>query len=346
MSKIDSRDLEQKLNELEDLSDHRFTVKVNHNRSLDEIRKDLDEWQPDIFHWSGHGDRDALWLANAGRDAVAVDVKNLALAGVPLGFKPQPFGMESEPFKAPIEAITRLFSKWAPRLVVLDACGSDWSWLSEMLPGVAHQLVARVPAVIAMRYPIDNDAASTFARQLYQGIAEGRPLDQAVQAARNLLAEDKIDRAYGTPVLYLENSLPLCPQLVAGGAEQEEGDRSRHEAKQPFTCGVCGRSVNPGRAFCPGCRTRYQCGACKAVFEPNEVVGMNFCPRCGYRVMDEPGESRPRLEAAVDTSTPPVLASAHDSQLASSGELARAPIGFKGFRVNPSKEPGRELEGR
>jgi DNA-directed RNA polymerase subunit RPC12/RpoP len=336
LSKIESRQLEEKLNELEDRSQHRFKVKVEHDRSLAQIREDLETWKPDIFHWSGHGDRDALWLAGAERAEVDGVEKNLGLAGVPLGFKPLPPDADGDVFKAPIEAITNLFDTWAPRLVVLDACGSDWSWLSEMLPGVAHQLVARVPAVIAMRYPIDNEAASTFAINLYQGIAEGQPLDQAVQAARNALAEGKVDRAYGTPVLYLEHSLPLCSGILAADQDPTEIDRSRHDSQQPFTCVVCRGWVNPGRPFCAGCGTRYRCAECNESFEPNEVAAMNFCPACGRRVTDQQSPARPRVEAAADPSRPPVLPAAQDSELARGGGSGRAPA-FPGFRVEATQ---------
>lgn len=91
------------------------------------------------------------------------------------------------------------------RLVVLNACEGA---RTEGFSGVAQKLLlAGVPAVIAMQYPIADDAAIAFARSFYEAIAKEMPVDRAVFEAREsmfVLGEGReID--WAVPVLFLQS---------------------------------------------------------------------------------------------------------------------------------------------
>jgi hypothetical protein len=92
------------------------------------------------------------------------------------------------------------------RLVVLNACEGARFDARDPLSGVASTLVeGGIPAVVAMQFPVSDEAAIVFAKALYEGVAAWQPIDVAVTAARramaipgNLLAE------WATPVLFLQ----------------------------------------------------------------------------------------------------------------------------------------------
>ncbi len=93
------------------------------------------------------------------------------------------------------------------RLIVLNACEGGQSSATEQLAGLGDKLVqlAAVPAVVAMQYPIADDAAKTFAAEFYQALADGLPIDAALAQARLALYQEcnPDNRAWGTPVLFM-----------------------------------------------------------------------------------------------------------------------------------------------
>jgi hypothetical protein len=89
------------------------------------------------------------------------------------------------------------------RLVVLNACQTarvdDTDPYSGMAQGLIQQEAA---AVVAMQFPISDDAAIVFTREFYGAVTDGEPLDQAIASARKaLLAEYAAE--WATPVLFL-----------------------------------------------------------------------------------------------------------------------------------------------
>jgi hypothetical protein len=71
------------------------------------------------------------------------------------------------------------------RLVVLNACETSAVGPERAFGGVAQQLVrAGVPAVIAMQRNISDQAARAFSREFYGALADGWPVDAAVQEGR------------------------------------------------------------------------------------------------------------------------------------------------------------------
>lgn len=97
------------------------------------------------------------------------------------------------------------------KLVVLNACQGAEVSATKPLAGIAPQLVARgIPAVVAMQYPISDDAALTFSREFYLKLCSGwnrGQVDAAISHARNRIRMDISDEAmaFATPVLFLRS---------------------------------------------------------------------------------------------------------------------------------------------
>ncbi len=96
------------------------------------------------------------------------------------------------------------------RLVVLNAC--DTARLPrrdglDVFSGTAAALVlAGFPAVLAMQFPISDEAAIRFAEAFYAALAAGDPVEAALVEGRQAIFD--LDRRRGgfewaTPVLYL-----------------------------------------------------------------------------------------------------------------------------------------------
>ncbi|MBK6485800.1 MAG: CHAT domain-containing protein [Gemmatimonadetes bacterium] len=102
----------------------------------------------------------------------------------------------------------------ALRLVVLNACrtaGSEYRPDTDPYCGVAPALVmAGVPAVVAMQFPISDDGAIDFAERLYSQLADGEPIEEAVRAGRLVL-----QREWLTPVLFSRCDALAFPRTSA-----------------------------------------------------------------------------------------------------------------------------------
>lgn len=91
------------------------------------------------------------------------------------------------------------------RLVVLNACDGARASEGDALAGVAQRLVRRIPAVVAMRQPISNGAAVSFAASFYQGLARGLAVDAALAATRRRMYVHDSAPEWATPVLYMRS---------------------------------------------------------------------------------------------------------------------------------------------
>lgn len=285
------QNLQIRLDKLRADAGGRFEYRLEKDAPLAKIRSDLAEFQPHVFHFSGHGERDALWLAQRDRGPVLETLAKIRDSRTPFGFGER---VDDESFKASIEGIAQLFAKDpVPQLVILDACNSEWSWLSEMLPGVAHQLVETVPAVIAMRYPISNQAAEEFSMALYDAILLGQPLDEAVQRARNGLRLPDADtatarwssRAFGTPVLYLKESRAICGPLIS--PPQSEPPAGAPSVK-PRACPRCGEAGLFVGKRCSKCGIYFVCRnpRCLSRYTEAQIAHLHFCPNCDQEYGD------------------------------------------------------------
>ncbi|RLC12891.1 MAG: hypothetical protein DRI57_17230, partial [Deltaproteobacteria bacterium] len=150
-----------------------------------EISKALLEVQPDIVQFVGHG------IYHEGKGYLAM-VDN----------------QTGETWKVDDERFSTMFlgADDLLRLVCLATCESAKSDSPKGFLGIAPQIVQKgIPAVVAMRYSILISTAEIFLEEFYQAIAERKPVDWAVQWARNQVSLDKglDNREFATPVLFM-----------------------------------------------------------------------------------------------------------------------------------------------
>ncbi len=114
------------------------------------------------------------------------------------------------------------------RLAVLNACETSAVGLESPYGGLAHQLVrAGLPAVVAMQMPTPEQSAYAFSREFYGALADGWPVDAAVQAGRRsiMIALGNAWNSRGDwaiPTLYMR-----APDGVILGALKEKPPRAR-----------------------------------------------------------------------------------------------------------------------
>ena len=167
------------------LKDGLLTLKIIRQATFERIRDALLEHSPDIVQFIGHGGSDdgkgylALLDSQSGGTWMVND-----------------------------EQFTAIFAGVQDRLglVCLAECESATSNSPENLLGIALRIVQRgVPAVVATRYPMLASTAEIFLESFYRSIAARKPVDWAVQSARNSIAI-KLgtgNREFATPVLFM-----------------------------------------------------------------------------------------------------------------------------------------------
>jgi len=142
------------------------------------------ETRPHIFHFIGHGRYRENGDAGHGEIAV-VNEANRAI-----WVKAREFGS--------------LFTRHRPGVVLLQACEGGRQSASRSYTSMASQIVQHnVPVVVAMRYEISNATARRFSREFYRHLAEGGPVDRAVQEGRKEIADWHTTRDFASPVLYM-----------------------------------------------------------------------------------------------------------------------------------------------
>ena len=166
----------------------RRDVQVDFVRPIeDDVRKQLRAADYHVVHYMGHGDFDA-------------DGRGLLLLEDEIG--------------NPVQVTGEDFARWLKdeplRLVFLNACKTGTTSVrsgAHPFAGVATALIkAKVPAVVAMQFPISDQAAILFAQTFYEGILNGLPVDAAVVGGRaELRSNRKTASEWATPVLYLRS---------------------------------------------------------------------------------------------------------------------------------------------
>lgn len=150
--------------------------------TIAEINQAMRSFQPHVFHFIGHAyfDEQAYAvLENENKLALPVD-----------------------------ERTFREFFAGAPeiRLAVLNACQSATASVTHSLTGLAPRLLEKqLSAVVAMQYPLLDQAALIFAREFYRSLALGLPVDAAISEARKgiFMEMGRSVRDWGTPVLMM-----------------------------------------------------------------------------------------------------------------------------------------------
>jgi Tol biopolymer transport system component/outer membrane protein assembly factor BamD (BamD/ComL family) len=140
-----------------------------------------------VLHYMGHGDFDR----HTGRGVLLMEDEN---------------GLEDRVDGATLGVL--LHDIHTMRLVFLNACETAKLTREKGLDpfaGVAAAMVmAGIPAVVAMQFPITDRAAITFAQRFYSLLARGYPVDAAVAGGRQatrLAAPETME--WGTPVLFM-----------------------------------------------------------------------------------------------------------------------------------------------
>lgn len=99
---------------------------------------------------------------------------------------------------------TLLHNERTLRLVFLNACESAQTGVANPFGGVAQRLVQQgAPAVVAIRYPVSDDAAITFAHEFYAALADGYTVDGALTEARVAIATRLGNGEWGAPQLLM-----------------------------------------------------------------------------------------------------------------------------------------------
>jgi CHAT domain-containing protein len=103
------------------------------------------------------------------------------------------------------DALRHLVCGRGLRLAFLNACETGRGGRVEWNRGVAPALVAAgLPAVVANQYPVEDEAATAFARELYAQLAAGSTLGDAAREARVAVARDlgTASLSWAVPVVF------------------------------------------------------------------------------------------------------------------------------------------------
>jgi tetratricopeptide (TPR) repeat protein len=92
------------------------------------------------------------------------------------------------------------------RLVVLNCCESAKINVGDRFgnPAIGLMRTGWLPAVVAMQFPITDNAAIRMSEGFYSALANNRPVDDAITFARQLI-QDQSRVEWGIPVLYMRS---------------------------------------------------------------------------------------------------------------------------------------------
>ncbi|NER08393.1 MAG: CHAT domain-containing protein [Okeania sp. SIO3C4] len=167
------------------LTENKMTLKVVKRATRREIRNAMLEQKPDIIQFIGHG----IYQHGKGYLALVDEDTN-------------------ETWRVDDERFANIFAGYDDHLglISMATCDSAQSNDPQGFLGIAPQLVQRgTPAVLAMQYEVKIKTAKIFLEDFYSCVAAYKPIDWAVQSARNAISlEFGLDnREFATPVLYM-----------------------------------------------------------------------------------------------------------------------------------------------
>ncbi|MBN1483134.1 MAG: CHAT domain-containing protein [Chloroflexia bacterium] len=162
----------------------------------------LERKQPHILHFIGHAR--FLEAEQQGQVALVDDLSNA-------------------PDWISAQYLSDLFTRWQPGIVLFQSCESAMASASRAFVGVAAQIAQQnIPVVVAMQYRVSNATASRFSQEFYRRLAEGAPVDRAVQEGRRRIALSPTGYSspdFATPVLFTR--LPAGHLFTLPGAEAQ-----------------------------------------------------------------------------------------------------------------------------
>lgn len=188
-------------------NDEKVHVDFLEHPTADALFARLVERKYHVLHYMGHGAYDE----RRGMGALVLETDDGA---------PEPLGADT--------LGTWLRDAPTLRLAFLNACDTGRSDKDEPFSGVATRLVmAGLPAVVAMQFPISDGAAINFARAFYGHIAAGYGVDHASAEGRKaILTSDQQSAEWGIPVVYMrapDGRLFDTPVPDSGGAGWRRG---------------------------------------------------------------------------------------------------------------------------
>jgi hypothetical protein len=177
-----------------------FDVRSKWAVNVDEMMRCLNELQPTIVHFSGHGGTSAdVYIQNDQHKQSPAhrDIGSVAGAGIQLQDE------HRQPQYVSARSLTKMICTAAPsvRLVVLNACFSD---------AVADALRGVVDCVVGMRGTIGDDAARSFSVGFYRALGYRRSVGNAIAQAIAALAARELPDAH----------VPVCRTRDGVSADQ------------------------------------------------------------------------------------------------------------------------------
>jgi nucleoid-associated protein YgaU len=159
------------------------TVRLEHT-SLESLDQALLKHRPHVLHFIGHGDfvgdDGVLVLESDQRPGSADTIAGRQLAVLLRNYRD------------------------CLRLVFLNSCMGATASTRDPFSGVAQSLIRRgIPAVIAMQFPVPDEAAVALSRHFYRYLAAGQPVDAALSSARAFLYARGYLVEWGAPALYM-----------------------------------------------------------------------------------------------------------------------------------------------
>ena len=195
----------------------------------------LPEQLPQVLHFDGHGvfgkrcsNSDCLSL-HAG-----IKLESCRTCGRRLPDEPQGYLVfeteQGQPDYQSATQVTALLQPYSIALAVLSACQSGMSVAGDsVFNGVAQKLIdQRLPAVVAMQYSVQADAACEFAEQFYRLLGNKKSLLMALNQGSR--AMDVEGNQWYRPVLYLRWHDNEGGQLFTAASSNE--DTSINEYRQ------------------------------------------------------------------------------------------------------------------
>ena len=167
------------------LTDGNMTLQTVKRATYKDIRNALLKQKPDVIQFVGHG----IYKDGKGYLALVDEETN------------QTWSVDDERF-------ANIFMGYNDHLGLISmvTCESAQSNNPQGFLGIAPQLVQRgTPAVVAMQYSVYIKTAKVFLEDFYTCVASHKPIDWAVQSARNAISLKfgLGDREFATPVLYM-----------------------------------------------------------------------------------------------------------------------------------------------
>ena len=161
-----------------------------------DLMKKLLEGDWHIFHFIGHGGVDE---AATGFGADGFDERGFVVMVDEDGKPVKKFASDL--------ATMLMEARRSLRLIVLNCCESARINVGDRFgnPAIGLMKTGWLPAVVAMQFPITDNAAISMSEGFYAALAGNRPIDDALTLARRFI-QQRSRVEWGIPVLYMRSS--------------------------------------------------------------------------------------------------------------------------------------------